>query len=383
MFSTLHKNFEKSDVDLVEMQSQSGFSRYLLIRSLEKEHLSELLLEQLGDKFQKGKDLYEQLFNSEISIDRLITYIREKYPAVRKERLAQESHLPKIIANFGQVKCGIRNDDLNDLTKELVRDKTISSKPELEAKIKQLLDGRVFGYILWQYYNQVTNDLIEHCINDHPKIIPTLRKIRYVDFMVLIDGKIVPFDLKITHISDDYFDLFSRGIKSSNLLETGDDFEITDAPSELEAIKKFYKSMKGPHSLPNYGGMKKPELLTTIDAINSPESKTFVQLKLTERKRMVQTIKTNLHSLEWWNYKYQGERLFKNNNRFFVFLAYENSFEDARPLKGKIEFISAAVSEKLNELALGIYNKIHYNYTKDKGLAGKYVANSKSVLVCE
>ena len=34
---------------------------------------------------------------------------------------------------------------------------------------------------------------------------------------------------------------------------------------------------------------------------------------------MIQEVSNDTTTLEWWNYKYQGERLFSNNNRFFVF----------------------------------------------------------------
>ena len=78
----------------------------------------------------------------------------------------------------------IRNDDLNETAKELVRDKSIQSKADLEKKVDEVFDTTIRGYILWQYYNQVTNDLIEHIFNDHENVIPTLRKIKYVDFLI-------------------------------------------------------------------------------------------------------------------------------------------------------------------------------------------------------
>lgn len=96
---------------------------------------------------------------------------------------------------------------------------------------------------------------------------------------------------------------------------------------------------------------------------------------------MVAEIENNLRSVEWWNYKYQGERLFKNNNRFFIFLAYTASFEDARPLKGNLSEIATKVNASLNTLKNGRFNKIKYYYTKDKGLEGAYVVNSTSVMV--
>ena len=90
---------------------------------------------------------------------------------------------------------------------------------------------------------------------------------------------------------------------------------------------------------------------------------------------------SELKSVEWLNYKYQGERLFKNNNRFFVFLSYKDMFDDARPLKGNLEAIKAKVTGKLDNIVSGEFNNIKYYYDKDKGLEGEYEVNSTSVLV--
>lgn len=383
MFKALHTKFERNETDLFELQQEEQFSRYLLVRSLANDHLKELIEREteLPTTKTRSEDLYLELFNLSTTNDQIINYIKEKYPKVREERKKQEEYLPEIINNFGEVKCGIRNDNLNDTAKDLVRDKTIQTKEDLEERVNELLDGTIRGYILWQYYNQVTNDLIEHIFNDHENVIPTLRKIKYVDFMVNVDGKIIPFDLKITHISDDYFDLFKKGLTPSQ--DTTDDFQIGENQSEMEAIKEYYKSIKVKYELPNYGGLKKIELLNILSKIEDDETKQFLQKIKVGRKSMINEIKEKLRSLEWWNYKFQGERLFKNNNRFFVFLAYEDSFEDARPLKGKLAAIKEKVDQKLDQIKDGNLNKINYYYTKDRGLEGKYVVNSTSVLVTE
>lgn len=382
MFKELHREFERNETDLYKLQNKPGFSRYLLIRSLGTTHLQELVKEQSGGASAGVKsDLYEELFNSGIDEARLVEYIRSQYPAVRAERMEQEIYLPEIIKDFGDVKCGIRNDNLNDLTKDLVRDKTIKTKEDLQAKVTALLAGTVNGYILWQYYNQVTNDLIEHIFNDNACVIPTLRKIKYVDFMVKVGDKIIPFDLKITHISDDYFDLFQKGLIKTDPATAGDDYQVGGKSSEIEVIKEYYKGVKSKLNLPNYGGLKKIELIEILQQSGHKPSLDFVEKLKMDRASMVTEIGKNLHSLEWWNYKFQGERLFKNNNRFFVFLTYTSSFEDARPLKGNLAVISDKVTARLNSLSNGSFNTTSYYYTKDRGLAGRYVVNSTSVLV--
>ena len=161
MFSDIHKQFERKETDLYKLQNCEGFSRYILIRSLANDHLKALIQATSGEKLKKGKaeHLYEKLFYSEIKEQEIIDYINAEYPAVRDERKRQETYLPSIINDFGTVKCGIRNDNLNDTAKDLVRDKSIKTKDDLEAKVDKLLGGTIRGYLLWQYYNQVTKIL--------------------------------------------------------------------------------------------------------------------------------------------------------------------------------------------------------------------------------
>lgn len=76
----------------------------------------------------RAEDLYSELFKLETTNDEIIDYIKNKYPEVRDGRKEQEIYLPDIISNFGEVKCGIENDNLNDTAKDLVRDKTIKRR---------------------------------------------------------------------------------------------------------------------------------------------------------------------------------------------------------------------------------------------------------------
>jgi len=109
----------------------------------------------------------------------------------------------------------------------------------------------------------------------------------------------------------------------------------------------------------------------------------FAKELLLQRNKMITDIEKDLTSVEWWNYKFQGERLFKNNNRFFVFLAYKNSFEDARPLKGKLELIQNKVVKKLDSIITDDLNTIRYFYDKEKSVEGAYQILSTAILVTD
>ena len=378
-FKELHKLFSKKETDLGKLQKEENFSRYILIRTLSKEHIFEILnTHNISSLSNDYDELYEQLFYTNISDQEIISYIKSKYPEIRQQRREEEAHLPEIIKNFGVVSCGIRNDNLNEESKRLVRDKSIASVEELNNAIDDLLQNKVKGYLLWEYYNQATNDLIEHLFNDNDNVIPTLRKITYVDFLMEINGKIVPFDLKITHISDEYFNCLSSGLVPDN---GNDSFSIGSNVNELKQIKDYYRSIKRVYKLPNYGDLKKSEIIDIlkhkhISAIDEKLSEFYKK-----RLEMVNSLEQNKKSIEWWNYKFQGERLFKNNNRFYIFLVYDDSFEDARPLKGKIELIADKVKNELNKLKQGKYNTVKYYYDKEPSVRGEYEILSTSVLI--
>ncbi len=377
-FKELNKRFEK-ELDLSILQKEKIFSRYILIRSLGEEHICEILNNNNIKPLSKRKDdLFEQLFNTKIGNQEIISYIKDKYPQIRRQRHEEEAHLPEIIKNFGVVSCGIRNDNLNEESKKLVRNKSIASMEELNSAIDDLLQNKVKGYLLWEYYNQATNDLIEHLFNDNENVIPTLRKIKYVDFMIEINGEIVPFDLKITHISDDYFNCLSSGLTPDG---NHDSYHVGSSVNEFQQIKDYYRSIKRTYNLPNYGDLKKSEIIEVlkskhISAIDEKLNEFYLK-----RLDMVNSLEQNKKSIEWWNYKFQGERLFKNNNRFYIFLVYDDSFDDARPLKGKIELIADKVKTELNKLKNGEYNIIKYYYDKEQSKSGAYEIISTSVLI--
>lgn len=382
-FKQLHKEFENRNTDLFLLQQKPGFSKYILVRSLDKHHLLKLIDQRTLSLPPRPKpsDLYQAVYDSTISIQDLITFIKSEYPAVKAIRQDQEQHLPTILSGFTNVKCGVRNDNLNDLVSGLVRDKTIKSKQELDTRIQDLINNSVQDYIYWQYYNQASSDLLEHIFNDHPNIIPTLRKIKYVDFLIEINGEIIPFDLKVTHLSEDYYNLLKSGL---TLGANGDDDYIVGVnDTEIQKIKEFYKSVKNKHSLPNYGQFTKLDLINELKKYESidPSINTFLTALTLSRSQLVQETEQNLKKACWWNYKYQGERLFKNNNRFYIFLAYKDSYEDPRPLKGNLNDIKLKVNNLINNLNTQNLMTIKYRYEKDATVNGNYKVNALAVIL--
>ncbi len=364
-------------------------TRFLLIRSFDAENLKRLLGKyNISFSSGKEKELMKLTYDSSISISNLLDYIEAKRPELIKEREEEVAGLQEILKQIPVVGCGVRNDNVDTIVQTFTRNKDIKTYVKLEKFLDSDILSKVKQYCLWSYYNQTSNDIIELIFLKHKKVIPTLRKIYNVDFFLRVDDEIIPFDLKITHVSDEYFELASKGISVAS--SGHDNFIINkNNPSELEIIKDYYKTFKRQHknlSLLNISDFKsdiKTVLADYISNLDSDSTK-FVKNLQQAHEAYVPKDAESLKMLEWWNYKFQGERLFCNNNRLFVFFAYKHEFKDGRDLKGKnIDKIEHNINLLLDNLSINSVHKIQYHYDKDAKLEGDYSVLSLSTIYSE
>lgn len=385
-FNTIYDEFEKTN-DVCEFYEKYKLdnisTRFLLIRSLDKQNLIDIVSDYSTETPKtKVVELTEQAYNSSVTKSQLIDYIKGKRESIIATRETEIEGLEDVLLSFPVVNCGVRNDKIEDNVKALVRNKSIKNAQHLFDEIDSEILPKLKQYIVWSYYNQTSNDIIELCFLKHEKILPTLRKIHDIDFFIMVGDEVLPFDLKFTHISDAYFDLHSKGLIKTR--EVFDDFEVdATGTSEIQLIKEFYRGKKAIWNLPAYGSLSKFEIIDELTKTENKSAEKFLQGIINKRKEIVSEISTDLHPLEWWNYKYQGERLFSNNNRLFIFLAYKESLEDGRPLKGKINEIACVINDLLNNLSIDDIHEIKYHYDKDRSLIGDYTAKSISSIYSE
>lgn len=393
-FMTLYKEYENTkNGDVCKFcadYAENGIAtRFLLIRSLDKRNLKDII-SRYSNESTDGKilSLTEKAYNSSVTIDQLITYIEGKRAELIEQREAELAELDQVLADFPIVSCGVRNDKVNDILTSFVRNKSLKSMDALITELDHTVLPRVRQYSLWSYYNQTANDIIELFFLRHNAVIPTLRKIKNIDFFLKVGHQIIPFDLKFTHISDSYFDLASQGILRNTHEHHHDDFYVNgnSDTSEIKVIKKYYSAYKRTHrtaGLPNLKGLEKNDFCELLIATGDVEAMEFVSNIKQQHAQYVPTTAETLHPLEWWNYKSQGERLFCNNNRLFVFLAYTNKLIDGRELKGKTAEIGRKINELLDHLTQESMHTVKYHYDKDARLAGDYTALSLSTIYYE
>lgn len=222
-------------------ENNSIATRFLLIRSFDSKNLKKLLT-QYNISFSSGKEkeLMQKAYDSDITIQNLLDYIEAKRPELIDEREKEVKGLDTVLQQIPVVGCGVRNDNVDTIVQEFTRNKSVKTYNELEALLNHDILERIKQYCFWSYYNQTANDIIELVFLKHRNVIPTLRKIYNIDFFLRVDDKIIPFDLKITHISDEYFELVSKGVSAAN--NTNDDFMVTNENiGELEKIKNYFK----------------------------------------------------------------------------------------------------------------------------------------------
>lgn len=390
-FTTLYNKYEKTNdvCGFCEQFAENNVAtRFLLVRSLDKNNLRDIIKSYSAESPDGNiRVLTEKAYNSSATIEQLIAYIESKRQELINQRTQELDGLQDVLSEFPVVNCGIRNDKVDDIVKGFVRNKALKTMEALEYELDNIMLPKIRQYSMWSYYNQTANDIIELFFLQHPAVLPTLRKIHDIDFFIKIDKKIIPFDLKFTHISDSYFDLASQGIlRSDNSIF--DDFYINSnsETNELKKLKTYYQTFKREHrtfDLPGISRQDKVSLMRNLTATGDPGAANFIEEFTARHANYVPTTHDGLYSLEWWNYKYQGERLFCNNNRFFVFLAYLNRFVDGRELKGRTAAIGEKINSLLDNLSATDFHSVHYHYDKQADLVGDYTALSLSTIYYE
>lgn len=389
-FKELYKEYENTNnvCNFCDKYKDNDVAiRFLLIRSLDKNNLKDII-QQYSEEDISGnfKELMCKAYISSVSVQNLLDYIESKRDELIQEREQELEGLSSILENFPIVGCGVRNDKVDDILKGFVRNKSIKTLTLLTQELDQKILPRIRQYSLWSYYNQTSNDIIELYFLKHKSIIPTLRKIHDIDFFIKIDNKIIPFDLKFTHISDDFFTMASQGI--NDIPKGSDLYEVDQATNtnELKQIRSIYNGYKKEHkelSLLAASKLSKAEMITILE--KSSDANILKEIKKLKKNHINYVPETadDLEKLEWWNYKFQGERLFCNNNRLFVFIAFTDKFTDGRELKGKTKEIGKKITKLLDNLRMIDIHKIKYHYEKEASLVGDYTAFALSTIYSE
>ena len=231
-------------IDLVsafEGQEES-MTRFMLIRSMGIEHL------QLLTKSEETnwEILFQTAYEGEHSEDEIVAFILEQWDLGENDRAQEYERLETSLQHIPIPEINlVRGDDPKKYINQQIRNKPDSG--ELPRRLDHLV-SQMENYVHWTVYNQYTTDIVELFAQPLPaNVIPVLRKggIKGVDLFIQIEGKILPFDIKQTHImagdANNYFDKY-------DLIEKGDEnssFNIRDnAEGDVIEINMIKEALK-------------------------------------------------------------------------------------------------------------------------------------------
>lgn len=236
-FSQYDKIFAQSK-DMNKLYNLPYCTKFLIVRSLSKHNLCEYL-QSPKTLVNRGRDI---CFD-EKPTDEIIEYVCKKKSCIE----LSDSKRTELTRNICQIKdranrSSVHEDNFNSNINKIVR--SSESYDELLKDMNGTLFLQLQNYMTWQWYNQRSSDLIEDIILKQSCIVPTLRKIKNVDFfMRLKNNDLFPFDLKTT--------IFPAGFYKQNKLETTDITEYLKDVSNQERIVTWMYSEQNPRLFSN------------------------------------------------------------------------------------------------------------------------------------
>ena len=204
------------------------------------------------------------------------------------------------------------------------------SYDNLVAKFVTEINPAVQGYVLNSWYNYWSSVLIENIFKSHSAVLPTIGKIKNVDFFV----NDMPFDLKVTYLPAEY-------IKQKRK-EKGLPVELTFLKAQAKALEISYNKDAKPGDV-HY------EITEKMKDRGDDSSKNVLTRLQTETLSILQDAQQQPKMLAKWLYENQGEMRFGAENRLFLVLVDTGNFADSWKLKRNIDLLKPLVVSYLDD----------------------------------
>jgi hypothetical protein len=222
----------------------------------------------------------------------------------------------------------------NSLDKYLVSRyvKVFQSYDMLISKFETEISTAVQGYVLNSWYNHWSSILIEHLFKSHEAVLPTVGRIKHVDFFI---GN-VPFDLKVTYLPAEYM--------KARRKELGFPVELTYLKAKAKELEiDFDKQAR--HTDVYY------EIVEKLKDKDTEECKTVIETLKKENLRILEEAKENPLRLAKWLYENQGEMRFGSENRLFLVLVDTDDFTGSWKLKRNMAVLKPVIKNYLDNFA--------------------------------
>lgn len=321
--------------ELREFNDDEIGTLWLKVKSIVRKGILDEFTASEGIKLSKTKlkDQFVELFtilsgdvkSSHVKLNR---YFRYKYSnelfSLDTDYLVNELYK---VENF---KWGA--DTQNDLGKYLVK-KYVKDNNSYDYLLSQIDNGiirTVQDYLICSWYIHWSGILIENIFKEHSVVLPTLGKIKSVDFFI----NEIPFDLKVTSIPINFI---HEERKKNNLKS-----ELNVLKDAAKALRIKYKNDDANLYYVLTERLKDNGTQTAKEALN--QIKEF-------RKNLVSMVKAHPLILAKNLYERQSDFRFGAENRIFLILVDNDSFEDSWKLKRNIDLLRPNIHSYLDKFA--------------------------------
>jgi len=283
-------------------------------------------------KEKKTKEQFVELFD--LLSGKVIESHKLLDTFIRDEDIKQSEQIDtvKLVSELFKVKSFDWGGDYrNSLDKYLISRyvKQMTSYEEIIAKLDTEISTAVRGYLLNSWYNHWSSILIENLFKGHPAVLPTVGKIKNVDFFI----NDTPFDLKVTYFPNEFL--------KQRLREKA-------YPQELAYLKRAAKTFQIKHEClmdPSY------EIMERLKNRNTPDSLSVLEKLHGRRVEIVEEAIKDPRQLIQWLYENQGEMRFSSENRLFLVLIDLNDFSNSWKLKRNLDVLRPAIDNALNQFS--------------------------------
>lgn len=220
---------------------------------------------------------------------------------------------------------GFRNSLDKAIVSRYVKTENIIPFERLEGICDGELREMSRGYLLNSWYNYWSSVLIENLFRRNPRVLPAPGKIKNVDFFV--DD--FPFDLKVTHIPNEYAASVRRRIG------------VDDPMKLLKAYARRHGIVTSSGAAPE---QLRYEIVERMRDAKDSEAQSVLDAIAAGWNKTVKCIMTEKTALIRWLYENQGDMRFGAENRVFLVLIDMVNPDDSWKLKRNVDLISPLIS---------------------------------------
>ena len=249
------------------------------------------------------------------------------------ERQIKETDIPLLVSELYKLKHFEWGGDYqNSLDKYLVSRYVKVQNPSFEhlmSKFEAEINPAVQGYVLNSWYNYWSSVLIENIFKSHPSVLPTIGKIKGVDFFI----NDIPFDLKVTYLPSEFIKIKR---KEKHL------------PVELTFLKQKAKEAGIIYDCKAKANDILYEITEKMKDRDAGLCKETLSSLQNENNAILKEAEASPSMLITWLYENQGEMRFGSENRIFVVLVDTDDFNNSWKLKRNIELLKPTIESYLD-----------------------------------